>query len=273
MKILHNINAKRKLKNMNESLNQVFFSTDIESFQNNLINSLKIHEQAESSLDEEYLFPDGDEEKMIFSKNVWINIDTINFLKNYSSNIIADSLIQSIGSFYIQPDKHIKLLFANFILDGLIMAQNHYKNNWKEYMSRYFEIQSNITSFVEKNISVEGWKNKPNHPFNYQYPSYYLFTAFKEEIEHSEKFSITHYDRALIKLALLNKNNPEVSQAYIQKAISLYGNSVISNGEANFFKSPLNKVIYEDEMDRLKDYSFITNQLNQDLENLEAILK
>ena len=273
MKFLNNINAKRKLKNLNDSLNQVFLSHDIHDFHNSLNDALKTHHQVQNSLDDSYLFPENDEEKQIFSKNVWLNIDTLNFLNTYSNNIIADTLIHSIGSFYIQNDKHIKMLFANFVLDGLIMAQNHYKDNWKEYISRYFEIQTNITAFIEKNIANNNWHLKPNHPFNFQYPSYYLFTALKEEVENSEKMNITHYDRALVKLAILNKNNINKSKEYLKQAVSLYGMPVVLNGEEHFFTSPLNSILYEDEVDRLKDYSFITNTLEfLDNTNIEDMI-
>lgn len=261
MKFLNNINAKRKLKSMNDSLNQVFLSTNKEEFDLALENALKIHNAAEHDLDDSYLFPNNDEEKQIFSKNVWLNIDTIKFLNNYSGSVIADTLIHSIGSFYIHQDKHTRMLFANFILDGLIMAQSYYKDNWKEYISRYFEIQAHVTQFVEKNISSDSWTTKTNHPFNYQYPSYYLFTSLKEEIANTEKITITHYDRALVKLALLNKSNPVKAKEYIQKAVNIYGASVVLNGEEKYFTSPLNALLYEDDTERLKDYSFITNAI------------
>ena len=261
MKFLNNINAKRKLKNMNDSLNQVFLSTNKDDFNSALEHALKVHNAAENDLDDSYLFPENDEEKQIFSKNVWLNIDTIKFLNNYSGNVIADTLVHSIGSFYITQDKHTRMLFANFILDGLIMAQCYYKNNWKDYISRYFEIQANVTQFVEKHIQSDSWTLKPNHPFNYQYPSYYLFTALKEEIENTDKITLTHYDRALVKLAILHKNNPAKAREYIQLAVKLYGASVVLNGEDKYFSSPLNALLYDDDTDRLKDYSFITNMI------------
>lgn len=268
MIFLKNINAKRKLKIMNEALNQVFLSHSQDDFNQAMAHAMKVQLQAEKDLDDSYLFPEDDEEKIIFSKSVWLNKDTLNFLNTYSSNVIADTLIYAIGSFYIQPDKHIKMLFANFILDGLIMAQNYYQDNWKEYMSRYFEIQQNVTSFVENNIHNDSWVNKPNHPFNYYYPSYYLFTSLKEEIPNSEKVQITHYDRALVKLALLNKKNVAKATEYIEKAIELYGLTVITNGEEKFFTSPLNSILYENDTNRLKDYSFITNTI-ESLNTLE----
>jgi hypothetical protein len=273
MKFLNNINAKRKLKNMNNSLNKVFLSTNKDEFHSNLEHAIKIHNDAEHDLDDSYLFPENDEEKQIFSKNVWLNIDTIKFLSNYSSNVIADTLINSIGSFYIHKDRHTRMLFANFILDGLIMAQGFYKNNWKEYISRYFEIQSHVTQFVEKQVLADSWTIKNDHPFNYQYPSYYLFTALKEEIENTEKVTLTHYDRALVKLAILHKNNPIKAKEYIQMAIDIYGASVVLNGEEKYFISPMNAMLYDDDTDRLKDYSFITNTIESlNSHNLEDML-
>lgn len=272
MQFLKNIKAKKKLKQMNESLTQVFLAKDLDDFHKALEHAHKIHHQAENSLDDEFLYPENDEEKSIFSKNVWLNIDTLNFLEKYSTNVISDSLIFSIGSFYVHSDKSIKLLFANFVLDGLIMAKAHYKDNWKEYMSRYFEIQNNISSFVENNISVDVLSTKTNHPFNYQYPSYYLFTSFQEESV-DDTIKVTHYDRALVKLAILNKNNEDKAFNYIQKAIELYGVAVVINGEEKFFTSPLNKVIYENDKDRLMDYSFVSNLINKyKNQNIEDLL-
>ena len=65
MKFLNNINAKRKLKNMNNSLNKVFLSTNKDEFHSNLEHAIKIHNDAEHDLDDSYLFPENDHESKL----------------------------------------------------------------------------------------------------------------------------------------------------------------------------------------------------------------